>query len=76
MNMIFLMIVSLGLWSRFVLLEEQDLQCESMREFHSPDKESVLLLVIWFRKGCVSRHIGEAVLTARTSSHAIFPEAS
>jgi hypothetical protein len=47
-----------------------------MVRFHSPDEESIVLLVIRFRKDCVSRHIGEEVLTAVSSSHASSPEAS
>jgi hypothetical protein len=43
---------------------------------HSPDEESVVLLMLWFWKDCVSRHIGEAALIARSSSHAIVPKTS
>jgi hypothetical protein len=64
----------IGLVVKFMCFwKEQDLQCESMAKFHSPDEESVVLLMLWFRKGCVCRHIGEAVLIARPGSHAIFP---
>jgi hypothetical protein len=39
-------------------------------------KKFVVLLKMWSRKDYVPRHIGKAVLTARSSGHAIFSEAS
>jgi hypothetical protein len=50
-------------------------QCDN-GQVSFPDGEFVVPLKTWFRKDCVPRHIDKAVLTARSSSHATFSEAS